>query len=138
MYDLQRFIDTQESVYAEALEEIKAGYKRSHWMWFIFPQVAGLGDSARARKYAINSREEAVGYMRHPILGPRLEEASEAILSLSPDICPSFLGYPDNLKLRSCMTLFAETCPHYDIFQKVIDKFYNGEKDPFTLNFLWK
>ena len=135
--NLDRFITAQHNTYQVALKEIKEAYKRTHWMWFIFPQLAGLGDSARAQKYAIANSLEARVYMQHPILGPRLLETSEAIFKLSPDICPTFLGFPDDLKLRSCMTLFSEVCPEYQIFQDVIDKFFEGEKDPLTLKILY-
>ena len=132
-YNLQRFIDAQKDSYDLALFEIKEGCKLSHWMWYIFPQIAGLGHSARAQKYAIADKKEAVMYMQHPVLGPRLIEASEAILALPNEICPAFLGWIDTLKLCSCMTLFAEACPEYPVFEKVLDKFYAGEKDEKTL-----
>lgn len=136
MHDLQRFVEAQENMYSVALQEIKESYKRSHWMWFIFPQLFGIGDSDKAHKYGIANIEEARSYMQHSILGPRLLEVSKTVLSLSPDICPAFLGWLDGLKLRSCMTLFAEACPEYEIFQEVLDKFFEGEKDQLTLKLL--
>ena len=130
---LERFLEAQEETYADALAEIQSGYKRTHWMWFIFPQIAGLGKSSRSKLYAISSKEEAIRYLQHPILGARLVEVSEAILALSTEVSPEFLGWPDTLKLRSCMTLFAEAWPEYEVFQKVLDKFYDGERDPETI-----
>lgn len=135
-YDLERFIYAQECYYQTALREVQDGCKRSHWMWYIFPQITGLGNSWKAQKYSISDVGEAVSYMQHPVLGPRLVEISQAVLELAPEICPACFGSPDDLKLRSCMTLFAEACPEISVFQAVLDKFYRGEKDPLTLEIL--
>lgn len=132
-YNLKRFLDAQKELYDIALQEIKAGAKYSHWMWFIFPQIAGLGSSYTAQKFAISSVEEAKAYMAHPVLGARLLECSEAILALSADVCPDFLGYIDALKLCSSMTLFALATPEHAVFQAVIDKFYDGKADAKTI-----
>jgi len=135
-YHLERFIEAQENMYDIALNEIKSAGKYNHWMWFIFPQIAGLGSSYYAQKYAVSSLDEARAYITHPILGLRLLECTEAILNLSTKDCPAFLGYIDSLKLCSCMTLFANATPEYTAFQKVIDKFYNGEQDKRTLELI--
>lgn len=120
--DLERFVTAQDGVYERALAEIRAGDKRSHWMWFIFPQFRGLGRSSTAERYAIRSREEAVAYLAHPILGPRLRECTEAVLSHRTNFFP----FPDDLKLRSCMTLFAEVADDPAAYREVLDRFYEG------------
>ena len=135
-YNLKRFVDAQKEIYDIALKEIKSGGKYTHWMWFIFPQIAGLGSSYSAQKFAISSVEEAKAYMAHPVLGSRLLECSKAILALPAEICPAFLGYIDSLKLCSSMTLFATATPEHKIFQDVIDKFYGGEMDQKTIALL--
>ena len=106
-FDLQRFVDAQHGVYESALREITQGQKRTHWMWFIFPQIDGLGSSPAARHYAIKSREEAEAYLRHPVLGPRLAECAEATLAVDSRTAREMFGSPDDLKLRSSATLFA-------------------------------
>ena len=111
MYDLERFYKAQEHDYETALSEIKNGRKESHWMWYIFPQVEGLGRSAMAGYYAIKGREEARAYIEDPILGKHLVEISEALLKIKSDHAEEVMGWPDNLKLKSCMTLFAEVAP---------------------------
>ena len=113
----------QDGVYERALAEIVAGDKRSHWMWFIFPQIGGLGRSATAERYAITGRAEAAAYLAHPVLGPRLRECTQSVLSHRTQFFP----FPDDLKLRSCMTLFAQVADDPAPFRAVIDRFYDGE-----------
>lgn len=133
---LQRFVSAQQNTYSRALEEIKEGCKKSHWMWYIFPQLTGLGHSSTARVYGIANLEEAVSYLQNPILKDRLIEISEALLDLPTNDAGDIFGYPDNLKLRSCMTLFVAAGPDYAVFQNVLDKFFNGKPDELTLKML--
>lgn len=135
MHDLNRFISAQERSYDAALREIKAGHKRTHWMWYIFPQIAGLGFSSTAQFYAISSMQEAKDYYAHPVLGKRLIEISEALLTLDTSDAGAVMGYPDDLKLRSSMTLFLAASGDA-VFQKVLDKFYSGKPDSKTLSIL--
>lgn len=132
-HDLQRFVDAQQSHYQDALAELRAGYKQSHWMWFIFPQIAGLGRSAMAERYAIASLSEAVAYLQHSLLGRRLEECAQALLQHTGRTARQILGSPDDLKLRSSMTLFAAADPENALFQQVLDTFYDGKADAETL-----
>ena len=136
MYDLSRFLEAQKNAYDTALREIRAGRKRSHWMWYIFPQIRGLGYSAMAQHYAIRNLGEAREYLQHPLLGPRLIEISEALLSLDESDPRRVMGSPDDLKLRSCMTLFQCAAPDQPVFGKVLDKFYGGRPDGRTLEIL--
>ena len=136
MYDLSRFLEAQKNAYDTALREIRAGWKRSHWMWYIFPQIQGLGYSAMAQHYAIRDLGEAREYLQHPVLGPRLIEISEALLSLDESDPRRVMGSPDDLKLRSCMTLFQCAAPDQPVFGKVLDKFYGGQPDGRTLEIL--
>ncbi len=136
MSDLKRFHDAQSYSYEEALDEIKAGRKESHWMWYIFPQITGLGMTSIAEYYAIKDISEARGYLADDTLRSRLTEISGTLLGLSSSDPLKVMGYPDNLKLRSCMTLFREADPSIDVFQKVLDKFYGGEPDQKTLAIL--
>ena len=136
MYDLSRFLEAQKNAYDTALREIRAGWKRSHWMWYIFPQIQGLGYSAMAQHYAIRDLGEAREYLQHPVLGPRLIEISEALLSLDESDPRRVMGSPDDLKLRSCMTLFQCAAPDQPVFGKVLDKFYGGRPDGRTLEIL--
>ena len=136
MYDLSRFLEAQNNSYDTALREIRAGRKRSHWMWYIFPQIQGLGYSAMAQHYAIRDLGEAREYLQHPVLGPRLIEISEALLSLDESDPRRVMGSPDDLKLRSCMTLFQSAAPDQPVFGKVLDKFYGGQPDGRTLEIL--
>jgi uncharacterized protein (DUF1810 family) len=131
-YDLQRFVDAQNErdTYQRALEELRNGRKTSHWMWFVFPQRAGLGRSETSRRYAIGSAEEARAYLEHPLLGARLIESAEALLTHRDNTAPAILGEIDALKLRSSMTLFAALAPEQPVFQRVLDRFYAGEPDP--------
>lgn len=137
MYDLDRFITAQEHSYKQALSEIKSGRKRSHWMWYIFPQIKGLGMTSTAHHYGIDGIEEAKAYIEHPILGARLIEISEALLSQEFENPEKILGYPDNLKCCSCMTLF-ELVSDNPVFGNVLDKFYAGKRDKRTLELLGK
>lgn len=135
-YKLQRFVDAQQSLYPQALAELRAGDKRSHWMWFVFPQIAGLGRSSMAQRYAIADLHEARAYLQHPLLGPRLEECAQALLQHCERTARQILGSPDDLKLRSSMTLFAAAAPESRVFQQVLDAFYGGEADQQTLTSL--
>ena len=132
---LDRFIIAQEYSYDTALREIRAGRKRSHWMWYIFPQIAGLGMSHTAQLYAIADIGEARRYMAHPLLSSRLIEISRALLELQSSDASAVMGYPDDLKLRSCMTLFAQVSDD-PVFNAVLDKFYGGRADARTLSIL--
>lgn len=131
--DLARFVTAQTDTYARALAEIRAGQKRTHWMWFVFPQIQGLGTSSTARFYAIEDRAEAEAYLAHPILGPRLLEITEALLAVEGKTASEIFGSPDDLKLRSCATLFARVSAPGSLFERVVEKFYGGKPDPETL-----
>ncbi len=131
--DLQRFVDAQRDVYATALAELRAGHKRTHWMWFVFPQVAGLGRSEMARRYAIRSADEAAAYLAHPVLGPRLKECASAVAMHDGRDIAEIFGYPDDLKFHSCMTLFADVAPDEAIFQACLDRFFGGTPDAATI-----
>ncbi|MBU6121465.1 DUF1810 domain-containing protein [Hymenobacter sp. PAMC29290] len=133
--NLQRFIDAQYSSYQTALSEIKNGRKRSHWMWFIFPQIQGLGLSDTARFYALADAQEAKDYLAHPVLGTRLREICQALLRLASSDAHDIFGSPDDLKLKSSMTLFASVSSS-SVFQQVLDKFYGGNQDDKTLRIL--
>jgi uncharacterized protein (DUF1810 family) len=133
-YGLDRFVSAQAPVYANALTELRAGRKRTHWMWFVFPQIAGLGWSLTARRYAIKGRAEAAAYLAHPLLGARLLECAEALLGLEGRSARDILGYPDDLKLRSCATLFAQVAPPGSVFARLLDKYYAGVADAKTLD----
>jgi uncharacterized protein (DUF1810 family) len=135
-YDLERFVDAQKGVYEHALAEIRAGAKRSHWMWFIFPQLEGLGFSPTSRKYAIHDPEEARAYLAHPVLGPRLTECVEATLALPGNSAATVFGSPDDWKLRSSATLFALVSPPRSVFHRLLDKYFAGRQDPKTLQLL--
>ncbi|WP_416068066.1 DUF1810 domain-containing protein [Rhizobium sp. ZK1] len=135
-YDLHRFIEAQNGIYEQALTELKTGRKRSHWMWFIFPQIAGLGTSSMAEKYAIRSAEEASAYLADPILGSRLLRCVEAIISVNDRSAHDIMGAPDDLKLRSSMTLFAAVSDHGSPFHKAIERFYDGKFDERTISIL--
>lgn len=131
-YELQRFLDAQEAVFDTALAELRAGRKRSHWMWFIFPQIHGLGHSPMAQRFAITSLDEARAYLDHPVLGERLRECSRIVASLDDRTVEEIFGYPDDLKFRSCMTLFAQAAPS-DVFDTCLRKYFNGLPDEATL-----
>lgn len=134
--DLQRFVEAQETTYARALAEIRSGRKQSHWMWFVFPQMRGLGYSSMAQHYGIQSKEEAAAYLRHPVLGKRLQEISSVLLLLPSSDAHQIFGSPDDLKLRSCMTLFASVPNAPVVFEDVLQKFFGGKKDEATLRLL--
>ena len=135
-YNLERFLIAQQTYYRTALQEIKSGQKRSHWMWFIFPQIAGLGYSETVRYYAIKDLDEAKAYMEDYTLGTNLIEISEALLEVESSDADEVMGWPDNLKLKSSMTLFALAKPECEVFQKVLDKFFHGERDQKTVKTL--
>ncbi len=134
--DLTRFLDAQKNDYETALNEIKAGKKRSHWMWYIFPQIAGLGFSETSKYYAIKDIDEASQYLNHEILGKRLKEICIELLNLEEDNAFTIFGSPDYLKLKSSMTLFEQTETDSDIYQKVLDKFFEGQTDHKTIELL--
>jgi uncharacterized protein (DUF1810 family) len=131
---LARFVAAHDAggTYAAALAELHAGRKRSHWMWFVFPQVAGLGRSGMAQRYAIGSLDEARAYLAHPVLGPRLHECAQALLALPTTSAEAVLGGVDAMKLRSSMTLFALAAPEEPVFRQVLERFFGGEEDPET------
>ncbi|MBR0160472.1 MAG: DUF1810 domain-containing protein [Oscillospiraceae bacterium] len=131
--DLSRFLDAQRYDYDTALREIRSGRKRSHWMWYIFPQIQGLGFSSTAQYYAIRDLQEAKDYLAHPVLGARLKEISEALLALDGLSAHEVFGYPDDLKLRSSMTLFSLAAPEEAVFSAVLEKYYGGEPDSRTI-----
>ncbi len=133
---LRRFLDAQAPVYAAALGELKAGRKRSHWMWFVFPQLQGLGHSTLASFYGIATRAEAVAYLEHPVLGARLRECVTAVLAIEHKTALEIFGSPDDLKLRSSVTLFAQISSGGSAFQAVLDKFFDGVADSKTLQLL--
>ena len=133
MYDLTRFLKAQEDSYQTALLEMKAGRKKSHWMWYIFPQIHGLGRSSMAQRYAIRDLAEAKEYIEHPVLGPRLVEISEALLEHEGLDARMIMGQPDDLKLRSCMTLFQLAAPEEPVVGKVLEKYFGGRPDERTI-----
>ena len=133
---LDKYVSAQARDYDDALREIRSGRKRSHWIWYIFPQLDGLGYSPTAQYYGIRDLEQAKDYMAHPVLGPRPVEISEALLALPSSDPGAVMGYPDDLKLCSSMTLFELAAPDQPVFGKVLDKFYGGRRDPLTLRLL--
>ena len=134
--DLLRFLDAQNKLYLTALSEIKKGKKETHWMWFIFPQIAGLGSSAAAREFAIVSADEAAAYLAHPLLGKRLRDCSALVLAIGNKQAADIFAAPDDLKFHSSMTLFADVAPDEAVFQDCINKFFGGESDPATVDAL--
>jgi uncharacterized protein (DUF1810 family) len=132
-YDLQRFVDAQDTVYAQVVAELRAGRKRSHWMWYVFPQIEGLGESAMAQRFAISSLDEAQAYLRHPVLGERLRESTRLVNHVEGRPIEDIFGYPDVLKFRSSMTLFARATKDDDVFVEALRKYFDGEPDPQTL-----
>lgn len=135
-YELSRYIDAQQQNYDAALSEIKSGRKRSHWMWYVFPQVQGLGTTEISKRYAISSLAEASAYLNHPILGQRLLDISTALLALQSNDAFEIFGAPDDRKLKSSMTLFAMVEHASPVFGQVLEKFYNGEQDQKTIEIL--
>ena len=132
-YDLDRFVQAQNFSYPQALQEIRAGSKRSHWMWYIFPQIAGLGNSAMSQRFAIRSLDEARAYLAHPILGPRLTECAEAVLALKGRSMRDVFGSIDEIKLRSSATLFSLVSPEGSVFHRIIASCYANQSDSQTL-----
>ena len=132
-FDLQRFVDAQARVYSSVLDELRAGRKRSHWIWFVFPQVAGLGSSPTAARYAISSLDEARSYLRHDVLGPRLHECTRLVNAVQGRSIGQIFGSPDDLKVRSSMTLFARATQDNSDFVGLLARYYDGEEDPLTL-----
>ena len=132
-FQLQRFVDAQQHVYETVLKELRAGRKRSHWMWFIFPQISGLGRSATAQTFALSSLAEAAAYMEHPTLGPRLRECSVLVAGIEERSVDEIFDYPDDLKFHSSMTLFAQAAPQEPIFAACLQKYFGGQPDPRTM-----
>jgi uncharacterized protein (DUF1810 family) len=132
-FNLQRFLDAQAPVYRQVLAELGAGAKRSHWMWFVFPQIAGLGRSETARFFAVGSRAEAAAYLAHPILGPRLRECCRLAIAVEGRSAREIFGSPDDMKFRSSLTLFAAVAPDDTVFSEALRKFFGGEADAATL-----
>ncbi|GAA0793602.1 DUF1810 domain-containing protein [Marinobacterium sediminicola] len=135
-FDLNRFVTAQQGAYPQALAELKAGRKRSHWIWYILPQLAVLGRSSMAQHYGLSGLEEARAYLHHPVLGPRLRKCCEALLEHEGLSAHAILGSPDDLKLRSCATLFARADKPGSQFEQILDKYYGGEPDSLTLSYL--
>ncbi|MDA8082232.1 MAG: DUF1810 domain-containing protein [Nitrospiraceae bacterium] len=135
-YDLTRFLSAQEGVYERALAELKAGEKRTHWMWYIFPQIDGLGSSPTAKRYSIKSEEEARQYLDHPVLGKRLRECTEAVVALRGGSASEIFGYPDDLKFKSSMTLFEKIAGPGSVFSSALERYCHGERDTVTLRLL--
>lgn len=135
-FELVRFVDAQAGVYEAVLGELQGGRKETHWMWFVFPQMNGLGISSMARRYAINSKDEAEAFLRHHVLGPRLFECCHALLSVEGKSAREILGAPDDVKLRSAMTLFAAVSKSGSVFEQVLDRFFDGMPDQRTLEIL--
>jgi uncharacterized protein (DUF1810 family) len=132
-FNLHRFVDAQDGVFDRVCSELRAGRKRSHWMWYIFPQISGLGSSPTAQKFAISSVAEAKAYLAHPILGPRLRACTELVNAIEGRSIEDVFGYPDHLKFHSSMTLFARAVPPDPVFQAALQKFFGGREDPGTL-----
>ena len=135
-FQLSRFVKAQDKVYDRVLAELGSGRKRSHWMWFVFPQIEGLGFSSTTQYYSIKSLEEARRYLDHPLLGKRLRECAETILALEGLTASTIFGYPDDLKLKSSMTLFAGVAEGHSVFSRVLEKYYRGNRDERTLAIL--
>ncbi len=135
-HNLQRFLEAQQDDYQQALAEIRSGRKRSHWMWYIFPQYDGLGFSSTSKRYAIKSVAEAEAYLRHSVLGPRLVDCAEAVLGVEGRSASEVFGSPDDIKLRSCVTLFAAVSPAGSVFERVLEKFFRGVRDEKTLRLM--
>jgi len=132
-FDLERFLDAQAPVIAQAQSELRAGAKRTHWMWFVFPQIAGLGHSAMAQRYAIASLDEAKAYAAHPVLGTRLRDCTALVLAVEDKNAHAIFGSPDDLKFHSCMTLFARAAPEEPLFRQALERFFSGRQDPHTM-----
>jgi uncharacterized protein (DUF1810 family) len=135
---LHRFLEAQDHVYEAVLDELRAGEKHGHWMWYIFPQIKGLGHSGTAEKFAITSLEEAKAYLRHPVLGPRLRECTQLVINVGGHSAEEIFCYPDNLKFRSCMTLFMTATTDNNVFKEALLKYFEGKPDKLTLELLHK
>jgi len=135
-FNLNRFVVAQEPVYTRVLSELNSGQKCSHWMWYIFPQVDGLGFSATSKLYAIKSVDEARAYLNHPVLGPRLRECAQAVLAVEGRTASEIFGYPDDRKLKSCATLFTSVSNPGSVFERILQKHFDGERDVRTLQIL--
>jgi uncharacterized protein (DUF1810 family) len=135
-YNLTRFVQAQGRDYEQALAEIRAGDKRSHWMWYVFPQLKGLGSSPTSMHYAIKSAQEAVAYLAHPLLGPRLMECAASALQVADRSAFEIFGSPDDMKFRSSATLFASVSPEGSVFHRIIDKYFDGKRDVRTIELL--
>ncbi len=135
-FNLSRFVSAQARIYDDVLAELRSGQKRTHWMWFIFPQIEGLGYSATSMHYAIKSEAEARQYLKHSVLGRRLLECAETVLNVEGRSASDIFGYPDDLKLRSSMTLFAYVTDPGSVFARVLDKYFQGKRDAMTLDLL--
>jgi uncharacterized protein (DUF1810 family) len=131
-FDLQRFVDAQADIYERALAELREGRKRSHWMWFMFPQIDGLGHSTMAQTYAIRSLAEARAYLAHPVLGARLQKCTEAVLAVAGKSAHAIFGSPDDLKFQSSMTLFAHSAPNESLFRAALVEYFDGQDDQNT------
>jgi uncharacterized protein (DUF1810 family) len=132
-YNLRRFVDAQNPVFEEVRSELRRGLKVSHWMWFIFPQIRGLGSSPVAEEFAIGSLDEAAAYLNHPVLGPRLRDCTRLVNSVEGRSIHQIFGFPDDLKFRSCMTLFARAAEDNQVFKDALRKYFSGEPDEMTL-----
>ena len=132
-FHLERFVQAQQPVYKRVLAELQAGKKMSHWMWFVFPQIRGLGRSPVSIEFAIASSEEAIAYLQHPVLGPRLKECTQLVLEVNGGSATDIFGTPDDLKFRSCMTLFAQVSPENNVFERALQKYFNGVLDQLTI-----
>ncbi len=132
-YHLQRFVDAQQPVFDSVWAELRQGKKQSHWMWFVFPQITGLGSSGMARRFAISSLAEAEAYLRHPLLGPRLRACSQLVAALDGRTVTEIFGSPDDSKFRSSMSLFAQASPDNAVFLACLQKYFGGVPDPLTL-----
>ncbi len=135
-FDLERFLQAQSPVFAQVQRELRVGQKRSHWMWFVFPQLAGLGHSPTARHFAIVSQDEAAAYLAHPVLGPRLVECTAMVNGVEGRTVHEIFGSPDDMKFHSCITLFAVTAPENAVFRTALDRYFGGEQDRATLGLL--
>lgn len=135
-HNLQRFVQAQNPVYGRVCAELRSGQKTGHWMWFIFPQLRGLGRSHMAIEYGISTRKEAIAYLQHPILGERLRECTRLVNSVEGRSINDIFGYPDDLKFRSSMTLFADVAVQEETFKQALEKYFNGVPDPLTLQLL--
>jgi uncharacterized protein (DUF1810 family) len=135
-FNLQRFVDAQEPVFGEVMLELQRGRKRSHWMWFVFPQLASLGVSSTAKHFGIHSLEEARAYLHHPVLGPRLLQCCETLMKVEGRSAHGIFGSPDDLKLRSCLTLFEMAAPDEPLFAQCLQKYYGGQRDERTVGWI--